>query len=1182
MKEKIEQLSRGIFEYELPAIKLSEDKVSLSVPVDKRILHTVTVSNAAGAHMKGLVYSTNSRVILSGRQFIGKECTIEFTVNTEYSEVNDVIQGEIDIVSSLGEIVLPYEIKVTAPVLNTVAGKIYNMVQFAALARDNWEEARRIFTSTDFEMFLKHFEPDSRFVWERLLKSPSPDNAMEQFLIATRRKLPVSVQADRDVCSYDVGTSSFSDSIRLTKSNWGYVNLFAEENGDFIELEQKSISYDDFISGEFDLRYIIHPEKMHEGWNFGGISITGCGLSLNIRVICHVPNKNKSELEEKRRVKGLAIRGVENFISYNLNQIPAGRYVSEANAILDAYDRCSESDELFSKLYRAKLIRISGKESPAAAIINSLTEEEYENASPYAKGLYLYLLSEKMTTRKQEYLEMLYALCQDNPDCPLLQVFAIYADERYEKNIRMRFDELKGMYDKGCRMAIMFMEAAKLFNREPFMLKELDMFETSTVLFALRHDCCSRDLAVQFTSLVLRSKVYVKIQYNVLAMIYEKFQLRDTLTAICQILIKGYRKETKYFKWYQKGAEENIRISDLYEYYMYSIDRDVEEELDQAVLMYYVYNSKLNDKRLAYLYANIVLHKESNPIVYENYKDKLRLFALQQMRAGRNDGNLAIIYNDSLCDENSKKQFREQMGKVIFRCEVTCSNPLMKYVCVSHREMAEDIMVPLIGGKAQIDIYTHGAGVFMLDASNNRYFMPEGTEITELMPGDSLASMAYKYDRDNSQLILNLVEKAHRMRKFDQQSVELRKQAAAIQGITSSEEHMLISDLALYFYDHAQDEIKSEELKKIDYRQLTPVRRGKFIALLILHEQYGQAFRMMEECGFENVDLRVLEKFVISVPQASVNRDNKTLCELMYYLFVNGRRHERILIYLANYYNGLTNRMYDIWQEACLEQVATADFDERLLGQILFTESYLPYGEQIYSHYHRRARNRTLTKAYFNYLSYKYLISDVEIPEGITEILKRDSYFESNDYVMLACLKQLANARELTSEECEFAEKWLEIMVNKGKILPCFLNFSKYFRLPENMEDKVYIEYRSNPEHRVTIQIMTRQDGKRVMKEEAMRNVCYGIFIKEIILFSQETVEYIIKDESGQEVITSERCMLTGPAGDLTGSKTRFSSINAIINARNAKDRGRSIELLNDYVKREFAISQLFKPIDNG
>ncbi len=1180
MKEKIEQLSRGIMTYELPRIKLSEEKLSLTVEVGTKLNGSVVISNEADVHMKGLVYSTHPKLVVTQNQFVGSESVVEYTVNAEYSSVKEHITGELCFITNCGEITLPFNITVVEPVLKTITGPVHNMVQFAALARENWSEARRIFTTDEFGAFAGYYEPKSKFLLESLLKSPSVDNALEEFLVATRKKMSVSVEASKNELRYDVGTSSFSDSFKLKKSSWGYVNLSVTGDVDFIHPEQEVIRHEDFIGSEFELKYIIYPERMQPGYNTGNIVISGCGLQLVIPVCCHVPRGDKELAQAMTDRNRLMIKSVENYLSYVMNQIPMGRYVSEAMTLLSKYEATQYHDPVLAKLYRANLLKISGKESPAASLINGITQDEYLMAGPYAKALYLYLNAERVTVTKPEFMERLYQLSNDYPKEFAVQLLVIRADERYKKNPKLRLDEFKNFFEKGYRSPLMFIEAAKIFNMDPRFLKEIGEFEIAAVMFALKNNFCSRDLAAQFTELVLRAKTYSKVYYNALSMIYDKFQLKETLVAICQTLIKGYKKDAKYFKWYQKGVEDNIRISDLYEYYMYSMDGDVEENLDQSVLMYYVYNSKLNDRRLAYLYANIVLHKDSNPIVYENYKEKLRIFAIGQMRAGKNDKMLSILYNDSLSDEKYEAQFSEHLSKVLFRYEVSCSNPLMRYVCVAHKERDEEIIVPLINGEAQIDIYTDDAKVFMLDASNNRYTLSEEVRIEELLPSDELAALAYKCDRDNDKLILNMAEKAHKMRKFDQGSIEVRKQAIALNGLSDIGREKYLSELVFYFYDHAQDELSDEDLKKLDYKALNPMRRGKFIGLLILREHYTHAFSLMEECGFAEVDIKLLEKFAVSLPQTALNHYSKTLCELMHYLFINGRRNEKELLYLVNFYNGMTSDMYNIWQEACIAQCANSDFDERILGQILFTESYLPYAEQIYAHYHRRAKNRALTKAYFNYLAYKYLVSDVQISAVSMENLKRDAYFESNDMVILAVLKQLALSGELSSEEQDFAKNWLEIMDSKGKILPCFANFSKYFRLPENMDDKVYIEYRTNPDHRVTIHIATRQDGKRVVKEEPMRNVCHGIFVKEIVLFAQENVEYVISDDDGTEVTGTEKFTLTGPSYDTTKSKSRFASINGIIRARSMKDKTKSIELLNDFVKKEFAIAQLFHEIE--
>ncbi len=70
----------------------------------------------------------------------------------------------------------------------------------------------------------------------------------------------------------------------------------------------------------------------------------------------------------------------------------------------------------------------------------------------------------------------------------------------------------------------------------------------------------------------------------------------------------------------------------------------------------------------------------------------------------------------------------------------------------------------------------------------------------------------------------------------------------------------------------------------------------------------------------------------------------------------------------------------------------------------------------------------------------------------------------------------------------------------------------------------------------------------------------------------------MISEEGGGKSLVSEKAILTGAdAGCTSGS--RFGRINAIIAARKAEDKDKTLELLNEYVKDSFAISQLFHEI---
>ena len=74
-------------------------------------------------------------------------------------------------------------------------------------------------------------------------------------------------------------------------------------------------------------------------------------------------------------------------------------------------------------------------------------------------------------------------------------------------------------------------------------------------------------------------------------------------------------------------------------------------------------------------------------------------------------------------------------------------------------------------------------------------------------------------------------------------------------------------------------------------------------------------------------------------------------------------------------------------------------------------------------------------------------------------------------------------------------------------------------------------------------------------------------------------MDYVISDESdreGEETLISERAELHGGDKPIGNRGSRFAQINEIIKAQQERNADRAMDLLNRYIKNEFAISQLF------
>ena len=91
---------------------------------------------------------------------------------------------------------------------------------------------------------------------------------------------------------------------------------------------------------------------------------------------------------------------------------------------------------------------------------------------------------------------------------------------------------------------------------------------------------------------------------------YEKKEDVRILQEICSLLIKGSKTGPDAYIWYQKGVESHLRITNLYEYYMASVDMDSAMELPKVILMYFSFQNNLDYEHSAFLYAYLLKHRE--------------------------------------------------------------------------------------------------------------------------------------------------------------------------------------------------------------------------------------------------------------------------------------------------------------------------------------------------------------------------------------------------------------------------------------------------------------------------------------------------------------------------------------------------------------------------------------------
>ena len=242
------------------------------------------------------------------------------------------------------------------------------------------------------------------------------------------------------------------------------------------------------------------------------------------------------------------------------------------------------------------------------------------------------------------------------------------------------------------------------------MLRKLGPFELQVLFFGLKNEMLQKETVLQFSILAQQGgEVSGKLLVRSLCLAYKQYSLRDTLQALCMFLIASGIREKKYHTYFADACALQLRIPMLQEYYIYTGDCGLQAKIDQSVLMYFIYGNELEDSYCAFLYAYIIRNQDSLSSFYRTYLKRMEQYAVNSIKSGKIDKNLAIVYGEVLRSSLVDAELSVVLPELMFSYSIECDNPQMTAVAVLHKEEEQECIVPLADGTATVCMYTEDA-----------------------------------------------------------------------------------------------------------------------------------------------------------------------------------------------------------------------------------------------------------------------------------------------------------------------------------------------------------------------------------------------------------------------------------------------------------------------------------------
>lgn len=236
------------------------------------------------------------------------------------------------------------------------------------------------------------------------------------------------------------------------------------------------------------------------------------------------------------------------------------------------------------------------------------------------------------------------------------------------------------------------------------------------------------------------------------------------VAAICTYLIRGQQFAPRYHIWYERGIDSEIRITNLYEAFLISMDQNEVTAIPKMIQLYFQYNSGLSYRHMAVLYVNIIAAKEKQPDVYHKYRRNMEQFALAQMEAGHMDDNLAVIYREILPVSILNEKLAHKAAEVLFVHKLCCENRGIAKAYILHWQLKAPQVVTLTNGCGYFKAYSKDYTVILCDTGGNCYtddyqdealLQPENylEKCMELAP-EELSYLLYYFDGKKDAAIL--------------------------------------------------------------------------------------------------------------------------------------------------------------------------------------------------------------------------------------------------------------------------------------------------------------------------------------------------------------------------------------------------------------------------------------------
>ena len=1181
MRARIGQIAAGRFNGTKPILAFSEETIDLSVIEGRSEAGSFVIESTNQIKICGIVYSTNPRMECLNPHFEGEKVRIRYQFNSKGLTEGDTCEGKFVIVCNQIEYSLSFCARITRLYAEASTGAVKSLDDFTRLAASNWDEAYHLFYNRNFLNTIPYDNVYERLTYEGFACARPSGQNMEEFLIGVNKKQPVSISVDKSEEIFMASKEPQSGCFTITKDNWGYTEIRLRTDCEFIKLSKPVLTLDDFIGKTYLYEYIIDASAMHAGRNFGRIYIDGVYQSFTIDITAGVRDDDGSisDIAVTKDIKECMVGIMELYTSFRLKRIVTGVWANETISILNHLHALMPDEHMY-ELMKAQAFIINRQRQEAKWILDDFKHSNPDKKAPIW-GYYLYLMT--LLEREPSYVDNMTheveLIFYENPDSVLLFWVLLFLRDQYFDDSAGKLKDIKYWVLRGCSSPYLYIEAYYLISQDPYLIKELSVFELRILSWAVKEKALTKELAGAIFEAVDLAGGFDNRVYELLTAAYEICPEAEYVGIICSYLIKGHKNDTCFHKWFELGIENKLRLTGLYESYLLTMNDRQISPVPKVIQMYFSFDNKLPYRKLAVLYNNIIAAKETEPEVYHKYRKAMGRFAMDQAQLRHIDDNLAVLYEDMLELGFINEELSAAFSDIIYTHKLIVFDKRIVRAIIYQNEMKEPQIVPVTDQCAYFELFSNDYVILFEDSRGYRYVKSISYRLQRLMDAEKYLDRCISLSPDRPQYIVSHFKNVRDYSDFTKDDLKLFKPVFYSESFSDSYKAVMGYRILKYCQLHDYEDYVRPFLQSINFDTLQKDARKYLIDMLVSNRLYEKAYDMAMEYGIDM--LAAASKVVLCENALKVQHvDDDFMVQLAISAFKTGKYSDLVLKYLCENYTGPTDELINLWHAADKFSISSMKLDERILEQGIYTQIEPEKISDIFMEYYKRAGNEKLILAYISLVAHGYLHSGGCKADFIFDIIEKRFIGNRtlNDACQLALLKHFAEKTDITQAELEIEDTLLKYYIYNNMYFDFFARLD--YRLLEKyfLYDKAFLQYESTPGAHVVLHYSRDEDGEEFNSED-MVEMYDGIYVKTFVIFFGELIRYYITEEHDNsiEVKESNRLTCNNIPGD--NDHSRYNLINEMIISDTLSDETTLKSNIDEYKRLDAATKQLFKLI---